>query len=35
VFYFNKFLHNISNLILIIFYKIEINYLYVYKKKFI
>ncbi len=40
MFYFNQFLHNLSNhslknLILIRFKKIETNYLYVYQKKFI
>jgi hypothetical protein len=32
VFCFNKFSHNFSNLILIIFKRIEANYLYVYQK---
>jgi hypothetical protein len=32
VFYFNQFLHNFSNLILLKFKKIETNFLYVYKK---
>jgi hypothetical protein len=31
IFYFNKFLHNFSNLILIIFKRIEANYFYVYQ----
>jgi len=40
VFYFNQFLHNLSNgflknLILIRFNKIEANYLYVYQTNFI
>jgi hypothetical protein len=40
MFYFNQFLHNISNqffknLILIIFKEIEANYLYVYQTNFI
>jgi len=33
MFYFNQFLHNLSNLILIIFKGNEVNYLYVYQKK--
>jgi hypothetical protein len=32
VFYFNQFLHNLSNLILIRFTGIEVNYLYIYQK---
>jgi hypothetical protein len=32
VFYFNQFLHNLSNLILIGFKGIEANYFYVYQK---
>jgi hypothetical protein len=40
MFYFNQFLHNLSNhffknLIFIRFKEIEANYLYVYQKKFI
>jgi hypothetical protein len=30
MFYFNQFLHNHSNLILLVFKGIEVNYLYVY-----
>ncbi len=35
VFYLNQFLHNFSNLILIIFKRIETDYLYVYQTNFI
>jgi hypothetical protein len=40
MFYFNRFLHNLSNhffkkLILTLFKGIEVNYLYVYQKIFI
>jgi hypothetical protein len=35
MFYFNQFLHNFSNLILIRFKGIEANYFYVYQTNFI
>jgi hypothetical protein len=35
MFYFNQFLHNLSNFILIRFKGIEANYLYVYQTNFI
>jgi hypothetical protein len=35
VFYFNQFLHTFSNLILIRFKQIEVNYFYVYQTNFI
>ncbi len=35
MFYFNQFLHNFSNLILIRFRGIEANYFYVYQTNFI
>ncbi len=34
-FYFNQFLHNFSNLILIKFKGVEVHYLYVYQTNFI